>query len=159
MIIEVYGMKSICFVCEGNICRSPIAEFLMRHLLEQANMDKDYIVFSRGLVSDTRGEDTYSLSKEQLRKHGIPFSVHSAQKINRAEYDDSDYVIVMDEYNIVLLKRLFFLRGPVKAKKLLSFTGENKDIQDPYYTRNFDVAYDAIEKGCHAFLDYLKKND
>lgn len=152
-------MKKICFVCEGNICRSPIAEYLMKDLLRKEGMDKDYEVFSRGLTNETRGEDIHPLSKEQLDKHHIPYGPHKAQKICFQDYADSDYVIVMEQYNILLLRRLFLLKSQdAKVRKLLSFTGSSKDIDDPYYTRNFSVAYADIEKGCKAFLEYLKKS-
>ena len=152
-------MKSICFVCEGNICRSAIAEFLMKQLLKDAWLEDEFKVFSRGLTDYTHGEDTHPLSKEQLKLHNIPFETHHAQKISLEEYEKADLVIVMDNYNIQLLKEQFSLTGrKIKAKKLLSFCGSDRDIMDPYYTRNFDIAFNDIEKGCKALLKVLLKN-
>lgn len=135
-----------------------MAEFLFKDMLQKNGLSSEYEVFSRGLVTDTRGMDMHNGSKDQLRKHNIPFTTHHADQITREEYDSADYVIVMDQYNLVLLKRLFFLKGKMKAVKLLSFAGENRDIQDPYYTKDFETAYKDIEKGGEALLKYLKNN-
>ena len=149
-------MTKIIFICEGNICRSPMAEFIFKNMLDEANMASDFDVTSRATILDTNGQDFYSKAKEQLIKHQIPFTDHLASQITIQEFRNADYIIGMENYNLVLLKRAIFIRDESKLHCLLDFTDTKRDISDPYYTRDFDKAYEDISYGCEGLLKYFK---
>ena len=153
-------MTKIVFICEGNICRSPSAEFMFKHALEVEGMRGDFDVFSRATILSTRNEHMSRRAKEQLRLHNIPYDENKiAKPLTRDEFDTADYIIGMDNYNLVLLKRLIVIRPEDKKKifKLLDFTDEKRDIADPYYTGKFDVAYDDLDKGIKGLITFFKQ--
>jgi len=150
-------MTKIIFICEGNICRSPTAEFVFKYLLKADGMDKDFDVSSRATITQTKGEDIYQLAKDEMDTHHIPYESRLASPITIDEYNKADYVIGMDNYNIVLLKRLIFIRTVSKLHLLLDFSSDSREIFDPYYTRDFKKAFDDIYLGCQGLLDYFKK--
>ena len=148
----------IIFLCEGNVCRSPSAEWLFKKLVKDAGLEDRFAITSRGTLNSTRGEDIYSFSKEVLKDNGIPYEKHSAKPIEISEYREADYVIVMENYNSILLKRLLFTKDYSKIHRLLEYTDrEKKDIADPYQTRDFKTAYQDIYEGCLGLLHYFQK--
>lgn len=148
----------IIFLCEGNVCRSPSAEWLFKKLVKDAGLEDRFVITSRGTLNSTRGEDIYSFSKEVLNDNGIPYEKHSAKPIEISEYREADYVIVMENYNSILLKRLLFTKDYSKIHRLLEYTDrEKKDIADPYQTRDFKTAYNDIHEGCLGLLSYFQK--
>ena len=98
----------IIFVCEGNVCRSPSAEWIFKKLVKDAGLADCFDITSRGTLNSTRDEDIYSFSKEVLDEHGIPYERHHAGPINIQDYRAADYVICMENYNVILVKRLLF---------------------------------------------------
>lgn len=150
--------KKIVFLCEGNICRSVTAEFVFKDLLAKQGLSNDYEVISRGVTRETEGKSIYPLALEELEKHNIPVEDHKATVLTPKEYNQADYVVAMDHFNIVLLGRLIFLRNKEKIHLLLDFDGSSNEVSDPYFSRDFDLAYREIEKGCKAFLTYLINN-
>lgn len=148
--------KNIIFLCEGNICRSPTAGMVFTYLAKQAGVEDRFIISSKGTTSSTAGEDLYSYSKEILLAHHIPILPHKAERITVAQYQAADLVIVMENYNAVLLKRAIFARNFDKVHRLLEYTDrENKEIDDPYYTRDFETAFQDIYEGCEGLLKAL----
>lgn len=141
----------VTFVCHGNICRSPMAQFILKSLEPKIETD------SKATHTDELGSDMYYSAKVKLTKEGIPFAKHTATLLNASDYDNSDYFLVMDTENFT--NAVIRLNGDPKNKvfRLLEFAGENRDVADPWYTGNFDRAYDDILKGCKAFLEYLNK--
>ena len=141
----------VTFVCHGNICRSPMAQFILKSLEPKIETD------SKATHTDELGSDMYYPAKVKLTKEGIPFAKHTATLLNASDYDNSDYFLVMDTENFT--NAVIRLNGDPKNKvfRLLEFAGENRDVADPWYTGNFDRAYDDIIKGCKAFLEYLNK--
>ena len=144
-------MKSILFLCHGNICRSPMAEFVMKKLLADAGRD-DVKVESAALHTDEIGSDIHYGTRAKLREMGIPFTPRAAWLLTAAKAKEYDLLIGMDSYNIADLKRLVFPEDLPKVHGLLSYTGSDRSIADPWYTGNFDETYDDVLAGCKALL-------
>lgn len=151
-------MKKILFVCHGNICRSPMAEFVMKHLVREAELSDEISVASKALHRDELGSDTHCGTREVLRAHGIPFTKRSATLMTAADYDAYDCIIGMDTENMHDLDRLTGGDPDGKVHHLLSYIGEERDVADPWYTGNFDVTYRDVDAGCRALLRALTKN-
>lgn len=145
-------MIRILFVCHGNICRSPMAEFIMKHLVSEAGHSNDFLISSAATTTEELGNDIYPNAQAELKKHGIPFERRQARQIKSSDYKDWDYTIAMDEEN---LNGIVGRDSEKKVRLLMSFTGEEKDVSDPWYTRDFLKAYNDIYKGCEALLNYI----
>lgn len=148
-------MIKILFICHGNICRSPMAEFVMKELVREAGMSDRVVVASAACRRDEIGSDTHYGTKEKLREEGIPFSPRRARQITPADYEAYDFIIGMDGENMRDLQRMS--KGDPKGKihRLLEFAGESRDVADPWYTDNFDATYRDVRKGCEALLKKL----
>ena len=152
-------MKKIMFVCHGNICRSPMAEFVMKSLAQKngAELQRESSATSREEI----GNGIYPPAAHTLSMHGIGSDGHRARQFTVADYNDYDMVIVMEDYNKRNLLRLIGCDCGNKVWKLLDFvTGEphpfsGADISDPWYHGNFDKTYKEIEQGCKGLLKYL----
>ena len=141
-------MTKVLFVCHGNICRSPMAEFIFKHLVEKKGAAERFSVSSSGVSSEEEGNDIYLPAKRTLRAHGIPFSSRRAKRITDREFADSDLVIALDHWNLSALERRFG-----KSDKLRMLLG--RDVVDPWYTDDFETAYRDIYAGCETLLDSL----
>ncbi|MCR5756703.1 MAG: low molecular weight phosphotyrosine protein phosphatase [Selenomonas sp.] len=148
-------MTKILFVCHGNICRSTMCEFIMKELVRKAGKEQDIYVESKACRTDELGSDTHPGTKAALRAHNIPFTKRKARQIQRADYDEFDYIIAMDEENMRDLQRLTNGDSAGKCQLLLSFAGEDREVADPWYTGNFEVTYQDANKGCRALLAQL----
>lgn len=148
----------LLFLCHGNICRSPMAEFVMRHLLSKAGRT-DIEVESAALHTDEIGSDIHRGTREKLREMGIPFARRSAWLLTPAKASEYDLLIGMDWYNISDLRRLVRPADRAKIHSLLEYAGESRDIADPWYTGNFDATYNDVVKGCSALLAALTENN
>ena len=127
----------------------------MKYLLKQAGLEKQFLISSAATTFEELGNDIYPNAKAELKRRGIPFSKRLARQIRSDEYNDWDYIIAMDEENI---NDIMFIVGKDpqhKVRLLMSFTGENKSVSDPWYTRDFFKAYNDIEQGCKALLKGL----
>lgn len=144
-------MKSILFLCHGNICRSPMAEFVMKKLVADAGRD-DIRVESAALHTDEIGSDIHYGTRAKLKEKGIPFTPRAAWLLTAAKAKEYDLLIGMDSYNIADLKRLVFPEDLPKVHSLLSFAGSGRSIADPWYTGNFDETYEDVLAGCKALL-------
>ena len=144
----------ILFLCHGNICRSPMAEFVMKELVRRAGRG-DIVVESAALHTDEIGNDIHYGTQRKLLAEGIPFAPRRAWLLNAAKAREYDLLIGMDDYNMADLRRLVFPEDAGKIKKLLSFAGSERDIADPWYTGNFDQTYADILEGCTALLKSL----
>ena len=145
----------ILFLCHGNICRSPMAEFVMKELVRRAGRG-DILVESAALHTDEIGNDIHYGTRRKLLAEGIPFAPRRAWLINAAKAREYDLLIGMDDYNMADLRRLVFPEDAGKIRKLLSFAGSERDIADPWYTGNFDETYADILEGCTALLKSLE---
>lgn len=147
-------MIKILFVCHGNICRSPMAEFIMKDLVKDRN---DFYIESKATSYEEIGNSIYPPAKRVLSKHNIKFEERSARRMEKSDYDKFDYIIIMDSNNERNIMRIIDDDPQNKVHKLLYYTGSNKDISDPWYTGMFDECFLEIEKGCKALLNYIDK--
>lgn len=147
-------MTNVLFLCHGNICRSPMAEFVFK------NMTKDYDLHieSKAVSAEEIGNSIYPKAAATLRRHGIPFGDHRARQITRADYQAFDYIIVMEEYNLPRLHRIIGEDTDRKVSRLRDFTATPGDIEDPWYSGNFETVFEQITEGCEALLEQLKRN-
>ena len=148
-------MTKVLFLCHGNICRSPMAEFVFK------NMTKGYDVRTESMAvsSEEIGNPIYPPAAAVLRRHGVPHALHRARRITRADYDAFDHVVIMEESNRRLLYGIIGSDDKNKVRRLLDFTSHPGDIEDPWYTGDFEKVFSEIEEGCAALLEYLKSKD
>ena len=147
-------IKSL-FVCHGNICRSPMAEFVMKELVRRAGREHEFLIESAATSREEIGNDIHYGTRTKLREMGIPFSRRAARQITNADYDEFDYLVAMDDENEYYMNRWWAPDTDHKIVRLLSFAGKSRDIADPWYTGNFDQTYEDILEGCTAFLKKL----
>ena len=147
-------MIKVCFVCLGNICRSPMAEYIFKDLVKKEGLEKELLIESRALSDEEIGNDMHYGTKSMLDKHNIPYGRHYATRLLKSDYERYDYFIGMDDYNVLSMKKLF--GTDKKVYKLLDFTKNSKEIDDPWYTHNFTITYNEIDKGCKTLLDCIK---
>ena len=150
-------MINILFVCHGNICRSPMAEFVMKERLRQAGLDDAVCVESAGMHRDEIGSDTHYGTKEILDRYSIPYEPRSARLATKADYERFDYLIGMDRYNMRDMLRLWQNDPADKLSLLMDWAGENRDVADPWYTGDFQTTFDDVDAGCLALLEHVKR--
>lgn len=145
-------MIKILFICHGNICRSPIAEYVMKNLVQKHHLESCFEISSAATSTEEIGNPVYPPAREELNRHGISCAGHHARQVTRADYDYYDYLIVMDRMNLRNLNRIIGSDPQGKVSRLLSFTGQSGDIEDPWYTGAFSEVYGQILEGCSALL-------
>ena len=150
-------MTHILFVCHGNICRSPMAEFIMKDLIRKAGCEKEITVDSVAATMEGLGHDMYPPAKRMLTKKGIPFSPRRARLITASDYARADYILCMDEENLADLARLTRGDPEKKVSLLLSWAGRRAEVADPWYTGNFEEKYADILEGCEALLKSIRR--
>ena len=146
-------MKKIIFICHGNICRSPMAEYILKNYAGKENLILD--ICSRATSNEEIGNDIYYATKEILDKYQIPYQRHYARRITQQEIDSSDYLIVMDNNNFNNLKRQFNIKDK-RIYKILEFCGNDEDVIDPWYSRNFELTYKQIDVACQKIIEEIK---
>lgn len=147
-------MMKIMFLCHGNICRSPMAEYVMKDLVSKAGLEDEFEITS-GAVSDEEWfNPIYPPAQRKLREKGVPFGKHSAHKISAAEFADQDLVVVMDRSNLRWLSRIVgeqAMQG--KVRMMMDFAGMSRDVADPWYTGDFEQTYRDVLAGCRGIIE------
>lgn len=152
-------MIKINFVCHGNICRSPMAEYVFKDLVKKAGREADFYITSSAVSSEELGNPIHYGTRRILNEKGIPFGEHRATKFTKADYDKFDYIIIMDRSNSRLINRIIGSEAPKKVHLFLSFAEEHRDIADPWYTGNFEDTYRDVVKASAALLKYIERNE
>ncbi len=151
-------MLSIMFVCHGNICRSPMAEFVMKDIVRKAGLESEILVESAATSTEEIGNDIHRGTRQKLTKENIPFTQRSARQITSDDYQKFDYLIGMDDENIFNMRRRWNNDPENKIFLLLEFAGKTREIADPWYTGNFENTYSDIVEGCNGLMkDILKR--
>lgn len=149
-------MTRILFICHGNICRSPMAEYVMRELLRQQRWDGCVQVDSAATSSEELGNPVHPGTRRQLAAHGVPCGDHRARRLTRADYDQYDLLIGMDACNLRNMRALLGGDPEGKCHLLMEFCGQRRDVADPWYTGDFDATWRDVSAGCQALLAYLQ---
>ena len=134
-----------------------MAEFIMKHLVQEAGLEEQFIISSAATTTEELGNDMYPNAKAELKLHGIPFERRRARQIKSSDYEDWDFIIAMDQENLSDINYVVGNDPKKKVRLLMSFTGENKSVSDPWYTRDFTKAYNDIYRGCEALLASILK--
>lgn len=149
-------MKSILFVCLGNICRSPMAEFVMKDMLQKNRLTHLAEVASAATSSYEIGNPVHPGTRAKLSQHHISCKGKTARQLTRADYEAYDLIIGMDGGNMRDMLRIFGGDPEQKLHKLLSFCGDDSDVADPWYTGDFEATWRDVNRGCRALLDKLQ---
>lgn len=152
-------MIKVLFICHGNICRSTMAEFVLKDMVKKRKMSDQFYIASAATSTEEIGNDIHYGTKRKLDEMGIPYTKRGAVKMTKADYDQYDYLIGMDSANIQNMIRIAGGDSKRKIHRFLDFGERPRDIADPWYTGNFDITYDDIVEGCEAFLSYVLEND
>lgn len=149
----------VLFICHGNICRSPMAEFLLKDIVKQRGIASDFYIASAATSTEEiwggKGNPVYPPARKKLAEHGIDCRGKCAVQLAQTDYHKYDYLLCMDEANVRNSLRIVGSDPEEKIKRLLYYTGHERNIADPWYTGNFDETYDDIMEGLAAFLEYL----
>lgn len=152
-------MIKILFVCLGNICRSPMAEFVMKDLVAKHGLSDKVIIASAATSNEEIGNPVHHGTRNKLAEFGISTEGKYAVQIKKKDYENYDYLIGMEERNIKNMKRIVGSDPEHKICRLLDFTSNPRDIADPWYTGNFDRTYDDVLEGCKALLEHIIKTE
>lgn len=150
-------MHRVLFICHGNICRSPMAEFVMKDLVRKAELAEEFSIASAATSTEEIGNPIYPPARRKLAEHGIGCAGKTARQLRREDYDRFDLLIGMDGANLRNMRRICGGDPDGKLQLLLHYTGQTHDVADPWYTDDFDAAWRDIESGCRALLAQLKK--
>ena len=148
-------MIKVLFVCHGNICRSPMAQYIFQNMVDKAGMTDRFYIDSSATSTEEIGNGLHYGTRNKLKEVGIPYGDHKAYQISKPDYEKYDYIIGMDEANIRNINRMIGPDTESKVYKLLDFASIDRDIADPWYTGNFDVTYDDIVQGLDAFFNEI----
>lgn len=154
-------MIRVLFVCLGNICRSPMAEFIMKSIVSERSLSDIFYIASAATSTEEIwngvGNPVYPPAKRELAKHGISCEGKRAVQITKADYGKYDYILGMEERNIRNILRIVGKDPEHKVKLLLDYSDHPRDIADPWYTGNFESTYRDVVEGCEGFLLYLER--
>lgn len=147
-------MTKILFVCHGNICRSPMAEFFMKELVRENGFENEFYIESVATSTEEIGNGVYSPVKRILNARGIDCSAKRARQMTRTDYDKFDYIVCMDQKN---LRNMGYIAADTQGKysRLLDFTANPHDVADPWYSGDFATTEREVQQGCEALFEYI----
>lgn len=150
-------MIKVMMVCHGNICRSTMAEFVLKDMVKKQHIEDKFIIDSSATSREEIGNGVHHGTRRKLAEMDVPCGEHRAVQITKKDYDNYDYILIMDANNRRNLMRIIGADTEGKVHGLLDFSGRPRDIADPWYTGNFDVTYDDVVEGCETFLEHLRE--
>ena len=150
-------MVRILFVCHGNICRSPMAEFIMKDLVEQAGQAQQFFIASAATSREEIGNAVYYPAKKKLGEHGISCEGKTARQMTRRDYRDYDLLIGMDRRNLENMRRISGGDPEQKIHLLMEFAGKHSEVADPWYTGDFEATWQDVLEGCQGLLAYCER--
>lgn len=150
-------MIKVLFICHGNICRSPMAEFVMKDLVKKAGLEKEFFIASAATSTEEIGNPVYPPARRRLAQAGISCDGKYAVQLTKKDYEKYDYIIGMEQVNIRNIMRIVGDDPQKKVYRLLDFTGQPGDIADPWYSGDFDTTYEQVLAGCEGLLKELRK--
>lgn len=150
-------MIKVLFVCHGNICRSPMAEFVFKDMVKKEGLEKEFLIASAATSTEEIGNGVHYGTKQKLALYNISCAGKKAVQMKKADYEKYDYLLGMDNANIRNMNRIANSDNEHKIKRLLDYSNAPRDIADPWYTGNFDKTYDDVVEGCTALLTYIKE--
>lgn len=154
-------MIKVLFICHGNICRSPMAEFVMKDIVKREGLEDRFHIESAAThtdqIWDGVGDPVYPPARKELARHGIDCEGKTARLLTKKDYEKFDFLIGMDEANIKNIHRITGRKASDKVSLLLQYAGENRNISDPWYTGDFEATWDDVKKGCEALFEYFRR--
>ena len=149
-------MTNILFVCHGNICRSPMAEFVMKDLVKKAGLEHEFSIASAATSTEEIGNPVYPPARRKLAEHGIGCAGHAARQLRRDDYDLWDYLIGMDSANLRNMHRICGGDPAGKISLLLDWTNRPGSVADPWYTGDFEATWQDVLEGCRNLLEQIR---
>lgn len=156
---QVDKLISIEFVCHGNICRSTMAEYVLKDMVKKQGIAQNFYIDSAGTSTEEIGNPVHYGTKDKLRREGIPVGDHRAVQLKKKDYETFDYLIGMEQRNVTNMLRILGGDPQHKVYRLLDFSHRPGDIADPWYTGNFDAAYEDVCEGCRALLEKIQTEE
>jgi len=150
-------MIKILFICHGNICRSPMAEFLFRHMAEEQGVGELFSVASAATSREEIGNPVHPGTRKKLAELGISTKGKTARQMTRRDYEEYDYLIYMEEYNLRNMTRITGGDPRGKMFRILDFANEPRDVADPWYTGDFEATFRDLKEGCQCLIDHFAK--
>lgn len=147
----------ILYICHGNICRSPMAEFITKDIVERVGKSRSFEIASAATSREEIGNPIYPPARRKLDEHGVKYDHRAARQITADDYHYYDYIVAMDQNNLNNLKKVVGDDVDNKITLLMSHAGKHSDVSDPWYTGDFETAYNDIREGCNAFIEKLIK--
>ena len=148
-------MIKILFICHGNICRSPMAEFVMKNMVKKAGLSREFEIASAAVSAEELGNPVYPPARRKLAEHGLSCSGKTAWQISKADYNRWDYLVCMDASNLRRLHRICGGDSEGKMSLLLDYTDHPRDVADPWYTGDFEATWQDVNEGCQGLLRHL----
>lgn len=148
-------MIKVLFVCHGNICRSPMAEFVLKDMVKKKGLEDSFYIASAATSTEEIGNPVHHGTRNKLRQYNISVAGKTSIQLTKKDYNKYDYIIAMDDFNIKNIMRIIGNDKDNKVCKLLDFSDRPRDIADPWYSGNFDITYEGVVEGCNAFLEKI----